>query len=1029
MSSVLGAVEGDESEVGTESTHAVRDYYTSPRPRSPQHIVRPTGGRRSRPSAPAIVHYPWQPPQPPPVDTSRRYRAPMMSGIMRRDTAGTFNPFDERQQERKKKGKEVVQYGTQFGPQNTFAPYPGYAYGYFPHYQYPPYYPVEAVNEINHPHESKEADGAAAINQLQELWSKKNIDGIFGSNSGDLTVHLDLDIQDDLEELTDELSRLCRLGHFNTAKQFFAANLQQHLDKPYVLIQYADVLLQQGDYKAVTQIGDAAIQTLEREIPDSKEIQLLRLNWELMQIFARSHTLDNIRGAPAIIFEDSIETLRELANAEDRSIGSTEINILGLVIHLTNHPHLNGQWGKYRDNVIEVFPASRYRRLYASLLSQGRLWDLHDLVTLMPSIKEVEVLFKDLFDATLIAGIQALTSDWSNSVHGYDASTTLALLSILTYILLELPQSSGKLSENILKQALPLGLSIMEKDPANMKSRPYLRLLLAKSRFSETKSRHEIASLLSDLKSSPGITYHTDSRLLPIYIPAETENPGWKVQDSLAEFKDPARLILRNARDLGDYTTEMLTLQELIRLSINPVDEFERLCDLQKSSQGDSTGYAQSLASRYLVSNTDESREKLKTDISRLLSKIESTDYLNSDHEWLLNMLLYSLEGRPMTAISQAFERSDANYRHMDQDLLQTISRKIPPLQNWAQSQMDLAKTSKSDSPERHISSSRGNKSKVPRDAATTSKKKPEQAQKAEKGERGNTTGPGSQRPHHDTNNTTAGNLGHSEGMQPYYWSAPAPAPPPTEDPEMKRMKKELEEHQQKIDLESKIRKKLEASFKSQLEEMQREAKKRQEEGMKALEKTKRDMELVKVEARIAAFEAAQMERKAGEARREALAGAEAKARAERHAQELLEAERRVKLECKLREVEAVAVAEATAKARLEAAHKAKEEAEAMAQKKARGWAEWQKSLEAEAKLRAEIEMLKKLQTEERAKKEAEAVTKKDEEALKERALKEAEQKKTENAPIQFKDAVGRKYSVPFKLCSTWDVSSIPMQH
>ncbi|KAI1075627.1 hypothetical protein F5B20DRAFT_374991 [Whalleya microplaca] len=1013
MSAVPSVFSGDESE---------KDSYTLQQPHSRQTSRKSTGEARSRPSAPAKVHYPWQSPQsrPPPAGTSRRHRTTVLSGTTKQDIAGTkdFDPFDEMEQERRKKGKELV---ARFNPQNPFAPYPGYGYGPFSYYPPPPPRPGEAENGRFHIRESGEASGAASIRQLQELWNKKKVDGIFGSNSGDLTIHLDLDIQEDLGELADELSRLCRLGHFATAKQFFVANLQNHLDRPYVLIQYVDMLLQQGDYKAATQVRDNAIQNLEKEFPNSDELQLLRTNWELMQMFAKSHTLDDVRGAPAI-FEDAIEILRNVTSYKDRSLGSTEIQTLALILHLTNHPHLEGKWAKYRDDVMDIFPASSYRRLYADLLSQGRVWDLHDLVTLMPSTKNIEALFKDLFDTTLIPGVQILISDWSNSVHEYDASTALALLSILTYILLELLQTSGKLAEDILKQALPLGLSIMEKDPNNMKSRPYLRLLLAKSRFFELKSRHGIEALLSDLKGSPGVSYHIDSRFLPIYTPANMENPCWKIQDATDESKDPVKLVLRYAKNLGDFTTETLAFQELIRLSTNPVDEFERLCDLQKSAQGDSTGYAQSLASRYLVSNTEESRENLKVEISRLLAKIESTDYWNINHEWLLNMLLYSLEGRPIKAIDQAFERSDTDYRYMDQSLLQEIARKIPSLNNWAQLQIKLAKASKTDGAESHKAPHRGKRTRVRRDATTASKKKTEQTQKPAQEEQGHTMRPTSQRPKDTTDHATAANFRIPQSMQQYAWDPPPP--PPSEvvrpkAPENEDIKKKLEEQQQRMEEESEIRKKLEAAFKLELETMQREAKERQEEGIAALERTKREIELVKREAKVAAFEAAQTERKAGEARREALAEAEARARAERHAQELREVERKAELERQKRESEAVARAEAAIRARMEAERKAEKEAEAAMLKKVREVVELRQTLETEAKLKAEIEMLK-LQAEERANKEAEVSLKKDEENFKEQALKEAE-KERNNTPIHFKDASGRKFSLPYNLCSTWD--------
>jgi hypothetical protein len=89
--------------------------------------------------------------------------------------------------------------------------------------------------------------------------------------------------------------------------------------------------------------------------------------------------------------------------------------------------------------------------------------------------------------------------------------------------------------------------------------------------------------------------------------------------------------------------------------------------------------------------------------------------------------------------------------------------------------------------------------------------------------------------------------------------------------------------------------------------------------------------------------------------------------------------------------------------------------------------AEWRKTLEAEAKLKAEIGARIKLETERKDAEEA----KKTEEAWKTKALEdakakaeEAAKKEPDKAPIQFRDAVGRRFAVPFHVCQTWQVRS-----
>lgn len=65
----------------------------------------------------------------------------------------------------------------------------------------------------------------------------------------DTTIHLEHDVIEDLEPELDEFSRLSRLGNFHAANQFFQANLEEYVDNPYIFVQYANMLLEMGDYK------------------------------------------------------------------------------------------------------------------------------------------------------------------------------------------------------------------------------------------------------------------------------------------------------------------------------------------------------------------------------------------------------------------------------------------------------------------------------------------------------------------------------------------------------------------------------------------------------------------------------------------------------------------------------------------------------------------------------------------------------------------------------------------------------------
>lgn len=128
-----------------------------------------------------------------------------------------------------------------------------------------------------------------AANRPNPLTTRK-IDGVYnGFHSNDLTVHLDLDVQDDLDDSLEEFSRLCRFGDFASASQFFAANLQSYLSNPYVLVHYAEMLVQQGEYQSIMRLDDSPVQHLNSQMTGQEEGSILRDYWELLKVLAASY--------------------------------------------------------------------------------------------------------------------------------------------------------------------------------------------------------------------------------------------------------------------------------------------------------------------------------------------------------------------------------------------------------------------------------------------------------------------------------------------------------------------------------------------------------------------------------------------------------------------------------------------------------------------------------------------------------------------------------------------------------------------
>ncbi|RYC58064.1 hypothetical protein CHU98_g8144 [Xylaria longipes] len=998
----------------------------------------------------------------------------------------SFDPFDEEEeQQRRKKGKELVPIRPLMnGPPPPWAAYPGGygvgAYGPFenplwpalPPWQRAPLPPIplqgqleyalrKPTKHVRHDNQQLEGDRRNGVPSPEpEIRVNREVDGILTPNSGDLTVHLTMDLEEDLEHHLNELNRLSRLGHFLSAKEVFKENLQHHIDNPYVLVQYADLLLHQGDLKGVTLLKDDAMYKREGEQLNSEELRILRANWELNNLLAKSYTLDTLIGVPTV-FEEAVNVLTAID--PDRPISSAEIGVLALTIRLTGHPVLNSKWSRYGARALDAFPITLFR-LYQTLLRQGRIWDFHDLFVLMPSLEDIKAFTYDIFSKDLIPSLQVMVSDWSDSVHGYDASTTLGLLSMMTHILLEPLGAAEKECIDILKICLPLAISVAENDPNSLKSRPYLRLLLAKSRFAETASRQAIDSLTSQLQSSQGVFHQADIALLPIYVPWRDETPQWTPVDQPAELKDPVRLVLRSAIELGDLETEVLARQELIRLksSLNAREEFNMLCTLQLSRQGDLNGYGSTLASKYLVSNTKAEKEDLAIAISRLLSKVASTDYWDSSYEWILNMLLYKLEGMSPSTIQHMLERSHANYQNMEESLLREISRKLPILKDWVDQQQvpNSTQTKLQNTVLRAGSGSRhGNKPSARRPKSPGGRGT--KYQLLRRGQQGTTD---ERKRERDIHLMTSPKPGDSPQV-PH--RLPEGSPPPTHPVNIgkqsavdqarnnqvtplatvRRSNDNSQDHaipvviqpsvnnRRKDDaaLAAQIREKLEAEFDKKLEAEKESKREQRTEKMAILEELKKEVETI---------------------RREAVEQADRKARVEaRDRAEQLRWERQME-ESKLEKEIAIAkaeVAEAELDAKLEVTRKmAIQEAE----KKMKEEFNMRKMKENEARQQAEREIRRRIEAEKRAYEEARAAEKLREELqqkaeAEKRERQEAEERVLEDArkqveeaeykekihqwaaeraekdlenqrQIHFKDALGRKFTIPFSQGCTW---------
>lgn len=137
------------------------------------------------------------------------------------------------------------------------------------------------------------------------------------------------------------------------------------------------------------------------------------------------------------------------------------------------------------------------------------------------------------------------------------------------------------------------------------------------------------------------------------------------------------RMALRTSISLGDYRTQAKTLQLLILMSANPVKEFEELGNLQHLSQGDNYNLTETLAAKYVVSNDDTSKQKLRDEIASQWSNPGFSNGLSAYQLWILAKIRYAL-ARDDTEADRALREADAWFEASPSKFVEYVNRKMP---------------------------------------------------------------------------------------------------------------------------------------------------------------------------------------------------------------------------------------------------------------------------------------------------------------------------------------------------------------
>ncbi|KAI0853001.1 hypothetical protein F5Y00DRAFT_272547 [Daldinia vernicosa] len=478
-------------------------------------------------------------------------------------------------------------------------------------------------------------------------------------DADDVTVHLRMSVQEDLDDSLEEFCRLQRLGDFISARRFFMEILQDYIYKPIIRMEYAEMLLEQGDYNALSAVDGSTVCYAEDNDGDNSHGRLLRSYWKLMQVLIACHKPGNVSHDYNAIMNETffnLDIIRHVITTEKREITSTEIKMLAMANRLA----------LYQERLDGLFSSQFYRSLYLILLRHGSIWDLYDISVARMTNPNLDVSQDWIDDPSPRKRIQTLIKDWSSAIKGYDTSTTLALLSILgSYIQdrsTDFDEEDSEFIEYVIDQSTLLAISVMENDPDSMRSRPFVKWMLAKSYSKNTGQLH---LQLGCLRSSPGTMFHGKGYVLPGYVPLKIENPGWKVDQAAPDIEASVKMAIKTSHILGDYQTEVTAHQLLIIFSANPAQQFEELGNIQKKTQGDILNYAKTLISKYLICDTEASRNDLKKEISELLSIPLLHTYIGHLQGWALWMLQHALESDESGA-KRALHEADIMFDGLD---------------------------------------------------------------------------------------------------------------------------------------------------------------------------------------------------------------------------------------------------------------------------------------------------------------------------------------------------------------------------
>lgn len=318
-----------------------------------------------------------------------------------------------------------------------------------------------------------------------------------------------------------------------------------------------------------------------------------------------------------------------------------------------------------------------WRRIYRQLLSEDRIWDFRDAFVGVCTFYGTE----NALDAFLgyPSPIQGLLLDWQSDLH--DESTDLALLDLLSFITLATDHASTspedghrQLTETCLHLAEPIGNLLLDKSPHTIHSRPFVQWVVAKSVVGSGIEKFEY------LASHRGhaVFPEFEPGIMPYYVPACRENPGWLPPDLIPIARQSLQMALGTSREIHDYRTEARCLQELALGTRDPSRPLQELAELQTSKQHDMGGYLATCLTRYLTCGDTEMKSTLLKDIESFGSWEDPSDLVNPARAAARDVLRRALSVNSADGSVQSIEAALKYYPYLPTSFQRSIDDNAP---------------------------------------------------------------------------------------------------------------------------------------------------------------------------------------------------------------------------------------------------------------------------------------------------------------------------------------------------------------